>query len=218
MNMMNAMKKKLFLITIIGLCTTPIVTHGAIKCWTNNEGVRECGNTIPPEYSQKSSKTLNERGITVETRKRALTKEELAEKQQREEEEKRRIAEEKAARKKQNAADRVLLYTFLTEEEIIAARDRKLTVIDGNIEVTNITIGKLKGDLKEQRKKAANSERKGKPVSEGTLTGIASLERQIKSKKEFIEAKKAEKKAIIEQYAKDLERFRELKEQGRKLR
>lgn len=25
--------------------------NAAIKCWTNNEGVRECGNRVPPEYS-----------------------------------------------------------------------------------------------------------------------------------------------------------------------
>ena len=26
-----------------------------IKCWTNEDGVRECGNKIPPEYSQGAS-------------------------------------------------------------------------------------------------------------------------------------------------------------------
>ena len=79
-------------------------------------------------------------------------------------------------------------------------------------------INKLNDDLQVQRKKAANFERKGKPVPEGTLKEITSLERQIKNKEEFIAAKNAEKELIREKYAKDLERFRELKAQGKKLR
>ncbi len=212
------MKKILFLATAICLFTIPLSSHAGIKCWTNKDGVRECGNAIPPEYSQQSSETINERGITVESKERALTKEELAEIKKREDEEKQRAADEAEKRKKQDAADRVLLATFLSEEEINTARDRKLTVIDGNIEVTNIAINKLNDDLQLQRKKAANYERKGKTVPESTLKEIASLERQIKNKEEFIESRTAEKDVIREKYARDLERFRELKAQGRKLR
>lgn len=212
------MKKPFLLMFVFCLAFSPLPVQAAIKCWTNNEGVRECGNAIPPEYAQKSSKTINERGMTVETQERALTKKELAEKRKREEEEQRRAAEEKAKREKQEAADRVLLSTFLSEEEIIGARDRKLTLIDGNIEITRITINKLNDDLQRQQKKAANYERKGKSVPEGTLKEIASLERQLKNKEEFIQAKQNEKEVIREKYARDLERFRELKSQGKKLR
>ncbi len=212
------MKKRLLFVSVITLLSIPAFSQAAIKCWTNNEGVRECGNAIPPEYAQKSSETINERGITVETKERALTKEELSKIKAKEEEEQQRVAKEEEKNKKQAAADRVLLATFLSEDEIITARDRKLAVIDGNIEVTNITIDKLNDDLQTQRKKAANYERRGKTVPEGTLKEIASLERQIASKQEFIESKQAEKETIREKYAKDLERFRELKAQGKKLR
>lgn len=212
------MKKILFLATAICLFSIPLSSHAGIKCWTNKDGVRECGNAIPPEYSQQSSETINERGITVESKERALTKEELAEIQKKKDDEKQRAAEEAEKRKKQDAEDRVLLATFLSEEEIISARDRKLGLINGNIEVTNGTIDKLNSDLQEQRKKAANYERKGRTVPEGTLKEIASLERQIKNKEEFIAAKNAEKEVIREKYARDLDRFRELKAQGKKLR
>lgn len=197
---------------------SPLSVHAAIKCWTNSEGVRECGNAIPPEYAQKSSETINKRGITVETHERAMTKEELAEKRKREEDEQRRADEAAEKNKKQEAADRVLLSTFLSEDEINGARDRKLTLIDGNIEITRVTINKLNDDLQRQQKKAANYERKGKTVPEGTLKEIASLERQIKNKEEFIQAKENEKEVIRKKYAKDLERFHELKSQGKKLK
>jgi hypothetical protein len=212
------MKKSFFYMFVLCVIFSPLSVQAAIKCWTNNEGVRECGNAVPPEYAQQGSRTINERGLTVETQERAPTKEELEAKRKREEEEQRRAAEAEAKRKKQEAADRVLLSTFLSEEEIIGARDRKLILIDGNIEITNITIKKLNDDLQQQQKKAARYERKGKTVPEGTLKEIASLERQIKSKEEFIQIKKSEKDTIREKYASDLKRFRELKSQGKKLK
>jgi hypothetical protein len=210
------MKNTLFLTIAICLLLSPLTSPAAIKCWTNKDGVRECGNTIPPEYAQQGSETINERGITVETQKRALTKEEAAKKEKQEAEEKRRAAEEEEKRKKQENADRVLLSTFLSAEEIIGARDRKLALIEGNIEITNVTIKKLNNDLQIQRKKAANYERKGKNVPARTLKEIASLERQIKNKNEFIQAKELEKQTIREKYARDLKRFREIKSQGMK--
>ncbi len=212
------MKKRLFLVAAISLLSFPLSANAAIKCWTNSEGVRECGNTIPPEYAQQSSKTINERGMTIETQERALTKEELALIQQREEEERLRAQAEEEKQKKQAAADRVLLSTFLSEDEIIGARDRKLLLIDGNIEITNVTITKLNDDLQRERKKAANYERKGKSVPEATLKELESLERQVKNKQDFIQAKEAEKEVIREKYARDLERFRELKSQNKKLK
>ena len=43
----------------------PSQAHGRIKCWTNSEGVRECGNTIPPEYAQKSHEEVSEQGVSA---------------------------------------------------------------------------------------------------------------------------------------------------------
>lgn len=211
------MKRSLFLSLILSTLLTPLSGHAAFKCWTNKEGVRECGNAIPPEYSQQESQTIDKRGITVKTHERAMTKEEVEQQEQQEAKEKEREAKEEEIRKKQEAYDRVLLSTFLSEQEIINARDRKFAVIDANIEITQISINKLKDDLQQKRKKAANYERKGQQVPERTLEDIATLEKQIATKQEFIKTKEAEKVAITEKYAKDQERFRQLKEQGKRL-
>ena len=45
------------------LIATPALSDAArIKCWTNNEGVRECGNAVPPEYAQKGHKEVSKSG------------------------------------------------------------------------------------------------------------------------------------------------------------
>ena len=43
-----------------------------IKCWTNKEGFRECGYTVPPEYAQKGHQEIGKFG-TVEEVERAKT-------------------------------------------------------------------------------------------------------------------------------------------------
>ena len=44
------------------LLTAPV--QAAIKCWTNKDGVRECGNVVPPEYSQESHTTISLRNLS----------------------------------------------------------------------------------------------------------------------------------------------------------
>lgn len=192
--------------------------HAKIVCWTNNEGIRECGNTVPPEYAQKETRTLNERGRTTDIKERAKTAEEItAEKAQRAEE--KRLANEEAERqRKQDAYDRVLLATYLVENDIIRSRDRQSGSIDATVEITNITVDKLQNKLNANRKKAADLERKGKKLPKRLQQDISSLQEQIDEKKRFIHSKELEKKALHEKYAADMVRFRELKADGIKLR
>jgi hypothetical protein len=196
----------------------PLGAQAGIKCWTNSDGVRECGNMVPPEYAQKETRTLNDEGITTEVKARAKTPEELAAERARLEEEKRRQAEEEQRRREQQAYDRVLLSTFLSKEDILRSRDRKLSAIDATIEITRITIDKLNEKLNKEKGRAANLERQGKPIPESLQQDIASLQNQIGDKESYIASKEREKQQLIDKYAADLKRFLELKADGRTLR
>lgn len=216
---MNKTVKRSLLILLFGSLTTlPALSHAAFKCWTNKEGVRECGNAVPPEYAQQENETINKHGMVTEVKARAKTKEELEQERLKAEAEKRRQEEEAARRREQEVYDRVLLSTFLNEQEIINARDRKVSSVDATIEITRISIDKLEADLQKERRRAANYERKGKNIPENVQNAIDSLERQIADKQGYIASKEKEKVALREKYAKDLERFRELKASGRRLR
>ncbi|MGW8227457.1 MAG: hypothetical protein ACWGOW_01080, partial [Gammaproteobacteria bacterium] len=68
------------LVCMLSLLLWPTATMaGSIKCWTNKDGVRECGAVVPPEYSQQRVEVMNERGIVVDVKEAAKTKEQLAE-------------------------------------------------------------------------------------------------------------------------------------------
>ncbi len=185
---------------------------GSIKCWTNKDGVRECGNTIPPEYSQQQTETLNKEGMTVQVKERAKTPEEVEkERAVKEAEAAQKAADAKAAADRA-AYDQMLLATFTTEQDLIDARKRKLSAIDATIEITNATITSLNRKLAGMKQKAAQLERGGSAAPDELKEDMASLEKQIANKQQYIETQNQEKTAVAAQYDADLARYRELKQ------
>lgn len=216
--MKDAMRHKLTCGGLLCALLLPLHAQAAFKCWTNSEGVRECGNAIPPEYAQQESETINERGVTIEVQERAKTREELEAERLRQEEEARLKAEEERQRQEQAAYDRVLLSTFLSEEEITRAYERKVSAIDANIELNRLTMEKLESDLEKEEKRAEGYRHREKPLPDNMQEAIDSMQRQIADKKRYIEAQQEDRARLTEQYKKDIERFRELKANGRTLR
>ncbi len=199
------------LLCILACLAAPINALAAIKCWTNKDGVRECGNIVPPEYAQKEVQVINEKGITVEVKERAKTTEELEQEQSARAEEEARIAAEKKRNEKRAAHDHLLLSTYTTEAELLAARDRITDAIDGTIEVTRAIISQLNNKLDGLKRRAASLERAGKPVSMELKDDMAMLDRRIIDKQEYIQNKQQEKMLLIERYEADLNRYHELK-------
>ncbi|HEY0634266.1 MAG TPA: hypothetical protein VGE00_02700 [Gammaproteobacteria bacterium] len=183
----------------------------SFKCWTNKEGVRECGNEVPPEYAQGQTSTVNSKGITTKVDARAKTAAEVEQEQRQKEEAATRAAEEKRKHDKQAAYDRVLLDSYLKEEEIVAARDRKLSAIDASVELTNSTIAKLEQKLKKEEQLAENQKKAGKQPGAADSNDLESLKKQIDSRKAYVTTRQEERKAIETEYEAYLNRFRELK-------
>ena len=200
--------------SILLAATTLLYMHSgmaAIKCWTNSEGYRECGNVVPPEYSQQETRTLNNRGVTTDVKRRAKSREEVEQERALVKKQKMAAQEAKIRKREQDVKDRVLLATFLTAEEIIAARDRKSAVYDGYIELGEIALGKLKDKLEIKQSKIVDFELNGQPVPETIMAQIQVIRNQISLKESFIRQKKAEKSLLFKKYDADYQRFMELK-------
>lgn len=194
---------------IIGLSAS--FSAGAeIKCWTNSEGVRECGNTVPPEYAQQGHKEISEHGIVVDEKERALTEEEIEARERQAAIE----AEKERAREAQRQKDKILLQTFSSEEDIVTARDDKISAMEAQIKLAESRIDKLQADLDKRSAQAAAAERAGKEPAAELLEDIESLRRQIETNKAFIADTRAEQERIRAEAQADLERFRELRQGG----
>lgn len=197
-------------LTVLFLSWSDFAAAG-IKCWTNGEGVRECGNVVPPEFAQKSHRELNEHGILIGKTARAKTQEEL----DREQVEKRKRAAEQAelARIAQEQAkqDRVLLHTFTTEDDIILARDGQLQTIEARIRHIEARIGRSDQSLESLRARAAVLERRGSIIPEELKNEISDVEREIADNRESIELWRAEQQDVRAGFEFNLQRFRQLK-------
>jgi hypothetical protein len=205
------MRKQLFSTLIILFALSGLTLSGTaqarMKCWTNNEGVKECGNKIPPEFAQQEHQELGKSGIVREKTERAKTDEELAE-ARRLDREKAQQAKLEAEKKKQ---DQILLSTFSNVGDIERARDERVTALEAAIKLTKARNDKIQLDLDKRIQTAADAERSGKTPPAALLEDIDSLKRQISNNDKFIDGKRAEQEEIKAAHAKDIEHFKKLK-------
>jgi hypothetical protein len=192
---------------MLAVISSPAIAAGKFQCWTNSDGVRECGNSVPPEYSQQRVETLNDKGMVVEIQGPAKTKEQLE--QEKREEELRKAQEDREA--EQRRKDMVLLRTFTTERDLKISYNNKTNSINGIIELTRSSNKNLRENLEQLQKRAANLERSGKPIPDKMVNEMQSVKRQIKNNEDFIAEKQQEIAELNKRYDADLKRFRELK-------
>lgn len=182
-----------------------------IVCWTNNEGVRECGNAVPPEFAQQSVERKSSMGLTLEKSDRARTPEEL----ERDRAERERVAHEKAEQDRIRAErarhDAVLLQTFTTEEDLKLTHDGKVAAIDSRIKHSVQIVERLEQSRTELQGDAANLERSGKKVPEELHQQITDVQSQIDKTLGEIERRENERVLLQERFRADLARYRELK-------
>jgi len=180
---------------------------GHIKCWHNKDGVRECGNAVPPEYAQQGSETKDKFGVTIGESGRAKTLEEL------EAERAAGKASEHEAElvKKRAAQDRVLLDTFATEDDMVLTRDGQIAHLESQIHLVEGHIEKLQKNLDQMIERAAETERRGEKPTEEMVKNIDNVRAQISDNHKFIDTKHREQALIRERFTTDIGRFRELK-------
>ena len=202
------MNKKLLNVTIFfTLCGIMLANHvsARMKCWTNSEGIKECGDKIPPEYTDQGYQELSKGGIVIDEKERVKTKEEL-------EKEKKAaaiIAREEEKERNKRRHDRMLLETFTSIKEIETARDQKIEAVESTIKITQKRIVKLQYLLDDElNKKSLNKQIDGEDKKSGNAE---SLKEQISDNEKFIKNKIDEQKKIKKTYIEYISRFKKLK-------
>lgn len=182
---------------------------GSYKCWKNEDGITECGNYVPPQYSQQGFKEFNEEGMRVKQWDRALTEEEIAEKKREEETEKQRKA--------QLAKDRELLDLFGSKDDIQRARMAVLNTIDGQIHSIETIITSLENNLEDLQANLEQSvENSEVPESQIEIikNNIESVKQRIEDSRSTLRGKQEEKTKANKEYDEYLKRFRSIKRHG----
>ncbi len=180
------------------------------KCWTNDSGVMECGNTIPSQYLSQGYEVRDDQATVVETKSREMSPEERA---RRLSEERKRIEDEKKS-KQQAEEDKRLLDLYPSERDIINGRDLKVGRIDKSIEITEKDLHSRQQRLEKLQVQAERSAKRTDKVSKENLktlqSHIQSLEGQIETIQTSIASKEKEKLEIQQEAAATLSKYREI--------
>lgn len=198
------------------LCIGSLPVQAKMYKWVDDEGNTHFGDKIPAQYLNKGHKELNDQGAVVDTHK--AVKVETAE------EKKERIRLEKIEKKKQKELklqarqDRVLLDTYTTEIDLTAARDARLDAVESQLQLSKSIIADAKRKLDITEKKIATIKAAGNEVPPNITKKMEREEKQVKTYQALIAKHEKKKAEINRQFAGYIERFRELKEDQKRIK
>ena len=197
MELISLFKKNFTIIVLTFIA--PIVVQAKIKCWTNKEGIKECGDRIPPQYAQEASEEFSDGGILLKKNPRAKKIDQINRDN--------KLANAQADKEK---ADQLLINMFSNVTEIYSARDKKIAQINQEIRLIETRMQKLI----ENKLKIESVIEKSNPDGHDRIARLKkdlnSTEDQIEKSNQFILEKENELSLILQKYRKDSERFIEL--------
>jgi hypothetical protein len=201
--------RKLFTICLLVLFgTTAVAEEKKLYKWTDADGNVYYGDSIPAEYAERPKTVLNDQGVAVDELEGKKTEEQLAQ-----EAKEREIA---VAQELQKRADMALLNTYLSVEEIVMHRDRRVELFQAQARVTELYLKNLERRMKSLRDDASSfrpySDDEDAPMIAEDLADDLRETRDTISRHERNLAKyEADEKAIIDRFNADIERFKILK-------
>ena len=128
------------LITLLLLVILPISVSAAGKNqrlyrWVDTEGLVHYGDSVPAEYAELERQIVNDHGITVDILRAKMTAEEIAEEKHQD--------DLRMQRELERRADQALLATYLTVDEILMHRDRRIELFEAQARVTELYLRNL---------------------------------------------------------------------------
>jgi uncharacterized protein YjcR len=200
-------------ITLLLLLILPISVSAAGKNqklyrWVDADGLVHYGDSVPAEYAELERQIVNDHGITVDILRAKMTAEEIAEEK--------RQDDLRMQRELERRADQALLATYLTVDEILMHRDRRIELFEAQARVTELYLRNL-----ERRMSVLKDEASGfQPYSEDPDAEMIStdLADDIASTKEAITRHEAnlqrfqnDQQGIVARFDGDINRFKRLK-------
>jgi len=176
--------------------------------WVDGDGIVHYGDSIPAEYSEVERQVVNEHGITVDVMHAKKTEEEIAEDL--------RLEELARQRELQRRQDQALLATYLSVDEILMHRDRRVELFQAQSRVTELNLRNLQRRLDALQAEAAAyrpySEDPDAPMIDPDLAkDLATTKDTIARHEENLERFRQDEQNIVARFDGDISRFKTLK-------
>jgi hypothetical protein len=199
------------ILTVALLLSLPLAAsadEGKVYRWMDVEGQVHYGDSIPAEFAELPKDVINEHGVAVDLLEGKKTPEEL--------EADRLETERMVAREKQQRADQALLATYLTVEEILMHRDRRVELFQAQSRVTELYLNNLARRLETLRADSANyspySENPDAPmIPEDLAKYLRQTKDTIHRHERNLKKYQSDEQQIISRFAGDISRFKALK-------
>ncbi len=180
--------------------------------YTDENGVTQYGDKIPPQYANRDRDVLNRHGVPVGFEEGEVTEEERAVIEERE-----ALAEaERKAKADVARADRMLLETYLSVGDIEELRNRRLELLESQIKLTEVYLGNLRKKLVALQAEAANfkpytTQPDAPQIPENLALDLSRTTASIALYEETLARTRSDQEALRDSFDKDIARFRELK-------
>lgn len=188
-----------------------LTAQAALYRWVDEQGNVHYSDVIPPSSVRQGHTELRKDGIPLHTVPPARSPEQV---KADEILERLRTGQERLI-EQQKTADRGLLHTFPSEEELIRSSQNQLASIETMIQVTHNNIRRQEAWLASLRTYAGNIERTGKPVPQEFTDSSHKTERSIQRAQATIATREAQKAALQARLERDLNRYRQFRLSGR---
>ncbi len=176
--------------------------------WVDSNGVVHYGDSIPAEYAEIERHVVNDHGITVDVMRAKKTEEEIAE-----EERQNALRVEAELQRRQ---DQALLATYLTVDEILLHRDRRVELFQAQARVTELYLKNLEKRMTSLQDEASSfrpySEDPDAEMIDPDLTeDMQATKETIARHQENLKQFKDDQNSIVARFDGDIDRFKKLK-------
>ena len=203
------MRKLLTIILLIGVSLTAAAQgNKKLYKWEDADGNVYYGDSIPAEFAERPKTVLNDQGVSVA---------ELEGKKTAEQREQERIDKERrVAAELQRRADQALLATYLSVDEIVMHRDRRVELFQAQSRVTELYLKNLQRRLVDLRSEASRyqpySDDVNAPMIDADLAAdLRDTKDTIARHQRNLEKYAADEKRIVDRFDGDIARFKRLK-------
>ena len=197
-------RSKLLVALIVGL-TFSLPVAAKLYKWVDDQGITHYGETIPPEYADKSRDELNQAG-RVTKKGTALTPEERRAKEQADAQ---KLEDEKAALE-QKRHDQTLTNTYSNVKEIDLARSRSLQQVDARINSINSQLKMTSNNLLGLQNEADGYTKANKAIPASLQEDLQDSQTRVDRVQQNLGKSLAEKAAVEARYDADKARYQEL--------
>jgi len=182
--------------------------QGTVYRWVDDDGIIHYDDSVPTEYTELDKDILTDEGIKIGAIRGRKSPEEL--------EAERKAAEMQLQRDLQQRADKALLSTYLTIDEIRMHRDRRVELFQAQSRVTQLFLTNLSGRLLVLEREASryqpySDDSDAELVDPDLVDEIDQTKSTIERHEANLEKFQTDEQQIVARFEGDISRFKTLK-------